>query len=189
MAQTRTETKRTEQETERAMTRQNEGRGLRRWDPGLASNPFELMDRMSQEMDRWFERFIGGGAMPRGLGLWRTPTTGRRMEAWFPRIEAGQKGDQFIVRADLPGLRKEDVDVEVTSDAITIRGERREEQQEEREGYWRSEREYGQFYRTIPVPEGAMADNANATFKDGVLEITMPCPPSEANRGRRLEIK
>jgi HSP20 family protein len=193
--QTRNDTARRSREEqgthERALSRQNEGRGMRRWDPafGGITSPFELMDRMTQEMDRWFDRLTGSSGFPRALGLSRTPLAGRRLESWIPRIEAGQKGDQFVVRADLPGLKKEDVDVEVTDEAITIRGERRDEQQEEREGYWRSEREYGQFFRTIPLPEGAIAENANASFRDGVLEITMPCAPSEANRGRRLEIK
>ena len=108
---------------------------------------------------------------------------------WFPRVEAIQKEDRFLVRADLPGLKKEDINVELTEDAITIHGERREERQDEREGYWRSEREYGEFHRTIPLPEGVISESAEATFRDGVLEITMQCAPEEANRGRRIDIR
>ena len=93
------------------------------------------------------------------------------------------------MRADLPGLKKEDVQVDVTENAITIHGERREEHQDEREGYFHSEREYGQFYRTIPLPEGVITDSAQASFKNGVLEISMQAPPAEATRGRRIEIK
>ena len=73
-------------------------------------------------------------------------------------------------------------------DAITIQGERRSEHQEEREGVYRSERSYGSFYRVVPLPEGAMTDQAKATFNNGVLEITMPAPPEQVTRGRRLEI-
>ncbi|HKE82306.1 MAG TPA: Hsp20/alpha crystallin family protein [Vicinamibacterales bacterium] len=94
-----------------------------------------------------------------------------------------------MVRADLPGLKKDDVNVELTDDAITIRGERREEKQEEREGFWRSEREYGQFHRSIPLPEGVIAESAEATFNNGVLEVSMQAAPEEANRGRKIEIK
>ena len=78
--------------------------------------------------------------------------------------------------------------VEVTEDAVTIQGERRREHEEERGGVYRSERSYGSFYRAIPLPEGAMTDQAKATFKDGVLEIRMPAPPEQVTRGRRLEI-
>jgi HSP20 family protein len=148
------------------------------------------MDRIADEMDRWFDR------MTRTAGLARPGIFSRglfgslaREGMWFPRIEAFQEGDRFVVRADLPGVKKEDLEVNLTDDAITIRGERREEHQEEREGYFRSEREYGQFYRTIPLPEGVIPESAQATFRDGVLEITMQAAPAEANKGRKLEIK
>ena len=107
---------------------------------------------------------------------------------WTPRIEAMQKGDQFVIRAELPGLKKEDVQIDLGENALTIRGERREEHQEERQGYFHSEREYGQFHRTVPLPEGVIAETAQASFRNGVLEITMQAPPAEASRGRRLEI-
>jgi HSP20 family protein len=148
------------------------------------------MDRMSEEIDRWFDRAT------RAIGSSRSGSSSHglfgshaREGLWFPRVEAFQKGDVFIVRADLPGLKKEDLEVDLTDDAVTIRGERRDEHQEQREGYWRSEREYGQFHRTIPLPEGVIAESAKATFRDGVLEISMQAAPPEANRGRRLEVK
>ena len=192
MAQMKTEKQtRDEHGNERTLARQNESRA-RRWEsgsPGFGS-PLELMDQMAQEMDRWFDRVTRNAGFPRLFGAGRSSMGAlQRSDTWMPRIEAGQKGDTFLVRADLPGLRKEDVDVEVTENAISIRGERREEHQEEREGYWRSEREYGQFHRTIPLPDGVIVDNAQATFKDGVLEVSMPCAPSQANRGRKVEIK
>jgi hypothetical protein len=88
----------------------------------------------------------------------------------------------------LPGLTKDDVNVEITDDAINISGERRNEDEERREGYYRSERSYGGFFRSIQLPEGANAEDANATFNNGVLEITMEAPQLQS-RGRRLEIK
>jgi HSP20 family protein len=100
-----------------------------------------------------------------------------------------QKGDRFTIRAELPGLKKDDVQVELTEEAVTLRGERREEHEEEREGYYHSEREYGQFHRTIPLPEGVIAETAQASFRNGVLEITMQAAPAEASRGRTLEIQ
>jgi HSP20 family protein len=162
-------------------------------------SPFELMDRMTQEIDRVFDRISRDFGFPRlswpSQSFFDSPSrrppsgTLAREGAWLPRVEAFQKGDRFIVRTELPGLRREDVQVELTDEALTIHGERREEHEEEREGLYLSEREYGQFNRTIPLPEGVIGETAQATFRDGVLEVTMQAAPSEANRGRRLEIK
>ena len=91
------------------------------------------------------------------------------------------------MRADLPGLTKDDVKVEVTGDAVIISGERKSEHEERGEGFYRSERSYGSFYRRLPLPEGASADDAQATFRDGVLEITMQAPQRQ-RRGRTLQI-
>ncbi len=161
-------------------------RSMQRWEPSGGIGPFDFIDRMSEEMDRVFDRVFRDFGMPR-RSWWRSPgaMTGRE-GTWAPRVEAFQKGDRFIVRADLPGLKKEDVQVELTEDAVTIHGERREEHEEEREGYYHSEREYGQFYRTVPLPEGVIGESAQASFKNGVLEISMQAAPSE---GRKLEIK
>ena len=107
---------------------------------------------------------------------------------WSPQIETFQRGDQFVVRADLPGLKREDVNIELTDDSLTIEGERREEREEDREGYYRSERSYGSFYRVVPLPEGAITESAKATFKNGVLEVEVQAPPREVSRKRRIEI-
>jgi HSP20 family protein len=97
-----------------------------------------------------------------------------------------QKNNELTIRADLPGLKRDEVSVEVGDNAVTIQGERKREHEEEREGYYRTERSYGSFYRVIPLPQGAISDQAKASFRDGVLEITMPAPPM--SKGRRLEI-
>ncbi|HXE79646.1 MAG TPA: Hsp20/alpha crystallin family protein [Vicinamibacterales bacterium] len=166
--------------------RPGRSRSLARRDPFLSPflgsfSPFELMRRMSDEMDRMFERFHD-----EFRGARRSLAPGGE---WTPPIEMFQKGDKLVIRTELPGIRKEDVSVEVADDMVTIQGERREEHKEEREGFYRSELSYGSFYRSIPLPEGAIAESAEATFKDGVLEITMQAPPHEVGRARRLEIK
>ena len=79
--------------------------------------------------------------------------------------------------------------VEINDNVLTIQGERKQEHEEEREGWYRNERSYGSFYRAIPLPEGTISDSAKASFKNGVLEITLQAPPQEVSRGRRLEIK
>lgn len=151
------------------------------------ASPFSLMRRMTEEMDRAFERFFddfGWGSFAGREGLSST-----RAGVWTPRIEAFQKGDQFIVRAELPGLKKDDIEVNVTDDAITIQGERRHEEERNEEGFYHSERSYGSFYRMIPLPEGVISESAKASFKDGVLEVQLQAPPHEVSRGRKVEIQ
>lgn len=138
----------------------------------------DIRNEWNDQLARFFNSW-GLGASGHRLGDW---------DMWSPQVETFQRGDQLVIRADLPGLAKEDVQVEVTDEAVILQGERRSEVEEDREGFYRSERSYGSFYRTIPLPDGAIGDNAQATFKDGVLEITMPAPPREAARGRRIEI-
>jgi HSP20 family protein len=113
---------------------------------------------------------------------------GDRLVDWAPDVETIQRGDEFVVRADLPGMKREDVKLRVTDDALTIEGERRWEHEERREAYVRSERSYGSFCRVVPLPDGAIPDSARASFKDGVLEVVIQAPPKEVSRGRRLEI-
>jgi HSP20 family protein len=124
-------------------------------------NPFALMRRFTEEMDR---AFTGAGAEP---------------DVWAPAIEVKQEGGKFLVSAELPGLKKEDVKVQVTGDALILEGERKQEKEEKREGYYRSERSYGRFYRSIPLPEGANLDKASAEFTNGVLEVAIPVPESK----------
>jgi HSP20 family protein len=157
----------------------------------MSGSPFSFMRRFSEEMDRLFEDFGFG----RG---WLAPSFRRDFfpadfgtfgqSVWSPQVEVFERENQLVVRADLPGLNKEDVKVEVTDDAITISGERKREHEEKGEGFYRSERSYGSFYRSIPLPEGVNADEADATFRNGVLEITMRAPQRQT-RGRSLEIK
>jgi HSP20 family protein len=152
--------------------------------------PFRMLERFADQMERVFDDF--------GLGhSWLTPRLSRGslatpfgpgVELWVPDVELYQRNNELVVRADLPGMKKEDILVDISDDAITIQGERRQEEESERGGVYRSERSYGSFCRVIPLPEGAITEQAKATFKDGVLEITMPAPPEQATRSRRLEI-
>ena len=148
-----------------------------------------MLDRFAEEMDRVFDDFgFGRGWLtPRlGFGWPRQLISGT--EGWLPEVEMLQRNNELVIRADLPGLTKDDVKVDVTENAVTIQGERKREHEEEKAGVYRSERSYGSFCRVIALPEGAIADQAKAIFKDGVLEVTMPAPPESVKRGRRLEI-
>ena len=156
--------------------------GLARREPfGLwSASPFSsIFQRWNDEMDRFFDDLAGGrGAMSRT----------HEQTGWMPQIEMFQRGNDLIVRADLPGMKKDDVHVDVADDVLTIQGERRNEQEEERDGWYRNERTYGSFHRSIPLPEGTIADSAKASFKDGVLEVTLQAPSREVSRGRRVNI-
>jgi HSP20 family protein len=157
-------------------------------------NPFAFMRRLAREMDHLFDD-VGvesGWHLPRflrrGRRLLRRGEEVATME-WSPRVEVAQREGQLVIRADLPGLTKDDIKVEVTDDAIIIEGERKAEKKEEREGSYFSECSYGSFYRAIPLPEGADASKANAEFHNGVLEVTIPAPSRPEPKCRQLEVK
>ena len=121
-------------------------------------SPFAMMREFSEEMEKMFQ--AGGPAM----------------ETWAPTVDVQRKDGNLVVTAELPGLKKEEVKVEMSDDALIIKGERKREYKEEKEGYHRYERNYGKFYRAIPLPEGAKPDLAKAELNDGVLKISMPAP-------------
>lgn len=150
-------------------------------------SPFSLMRRFSEEMDRLFGEIGFGGGLASGFGREFGRLADLEGSMWLPQVEAFERSGKLIVRADLPGLTKDDIDVDVTDDAIKIRGERRQEKEENEEGYYRSERSYGTFYREIPLPGGVNPEDANATFSNGVLEITMSAPARQTS-SRRIEI-
>jgi HSP20 family protein len=150
----------------------------------LAATPINVVRKFSEEMDRLFEDFGGRG--------WLTPMLDKAQlpqGPWSPQVEIFEQGNDLVLRVDLPGLTKDDVNVEIANGGITIEGERHNEHEEKGEGYFRSERSYGKFYRRIPMPEGVKAENANANFSNGVLEITLPAVKQEERKSRRLEIR
>ena len=131
----------------------------------FSMNPFALMRQLTDEMDRF------AGQLPR---------TGGDGTLWTPAIEVKQKEGKLMVTAELPGLKKENVNVHIDDNLLVVEGERKEEKEEKREGYYRSERSYGKFYRSIALPDGAKSDQATAQFNDGVLEISVPIPEMKA---------
>jgi len=172
--------------TRRNLARRHET-GLEGAYPGFG--PFSLMRRLTDDIDRIFENFgMGRSFFP--SDLWQGGDLGREssMAAWTPRIEMGEKDGKIRISADLPGVKKEDLDVHIDEDAVTIAGERRQEHTIDERGYYQSERSYGSFYRSIPLPEGTETESAAAEFKDGVLRIEIPAPQTKSH-GRKLEIK
>jgi HSP20 family protein len=143
----------------------------------LAESPFELVRRMSDDFDRLFgiagfldDDFIEPIA---------------DAQAWAPQIDVFERDGDLVVRADLPGMKKDDVKVEVRDDRLVIEGERRQQAERREGGYYRTERSYGEFRRVIPLPEGIESDAATASFDDGVLEVRMK---QNKREGKRIEI-
>jgi HSP20 family protein len=149
-------------------------------------SPFALLQRMlTDDIANIFDQQGSrAGSQMTGTGA----STASDMVTWSPKVDVMQRGNELVVRADLPGVKPEDVCVEVTDDAIVMSGQRKEEHVEEGGNVYRVERTYGAFFREVPLPEGAIVDQAKASFKDGVLEVTVPAPSDQAARGRRLEI-
>lgn len=158
--------------------------GMRRWSPmglsnrDLVTTPFEMMRRFTDQMDRMFTSMMPGGS------------TGERggMTMWTPRTEMFERGDKMVVRVELPGTDKQDVRVSVMGDALVIEGDRRQNEEQTRRGFYRSEWMYGHFHREIPLPETVEAKDVHAKFKDGVLEIEMPQPRQQGNVRQDVQI-
>lgn len=131
-------------------------------------NPFALMKQFTEDMDRMFSQ--------------TPPMTGEALAVWSPVIEVKEKEGKLVVTADLPGLKPEDLKVSIEGDTLVVEGERKLEKQEKREGYYHSERSYGKFYRSIPLPEGTKTDQIAAQFTNGVLELTAPIPEAKTKR-------
>jgi HSP20 family protein len=151
-----------------------------------SAGPLALMRRIGDEMDDLLERFgLPRNLFPDLMGQ-RGGTAQGTAPIWSPRIDVTERNGRLVIQADLPGVRREDVDVQIQRDAVIIQGERKEQSERRDDGYVLSERFYGSFYRAIPLPEGADVSQANATFRDGVLEIEVPLP---RDRSRRLELR
>ena len=151
-------------------------------------NPFGMMRRFTTEMERLFEDF-GDFSFPGNFNRSLLPfTTEFEHFDWMPQIEVLKINGDLMVKADLPGLTKDNVKVELSEEVLTISGERKEQKEEKEKDFYRSERNYGRFCRQIPLPEGAKTDKANATFTNGVLEVKIPVAKLEST-ARKLEIK
>ena len=137
----------------------------------LLPTPWALMRRLSEELEQLVDS-----------------ATATRADVSAPAMEVIERPDAIVVRADLPGLAADDIEVTVQDNVLTISGERRQERQEENEGVVRSEVTYGSFARSIVLPDNVDPENVNATFRDGVLEVSVPVA-RERDRGKRIEVQ
>ena len=133
------------------------------------------MDRIHDEIDRMFHEFNVGRFWPRS-------------DLRIPSCDVYEKNGSLLVEAELPGIQRKDVKVHYTDNTITIRGESKQEKQEKKDGYYRSERQYGSFFRSIPLPTPVDFSKATAAFKDGILKVTLPKAEKPAQAERTIPI-
>ena len=150
-----------------------------------ARDPFALFREMTLELDRMFEE----GAWP--TFRWPFLRTSPVFEntGFTPAIDIFEKDSRLFTKIDLPGMKKEDVKVEVTDGYLTISGVRKNEVEEKKEDFYRCERGYGSFYRAVPLPEGVRLEDVRATFADGVLEVSVLLPAKPKLEKRTVEIQ
>ncbi len=141
---------------------------IERWRPIWALGPRRPF-RELEEMERLFDHILGRTFFP--VASRQLDEEGRR---WTPPIELLEKEDKFIAKADLPGMKKEEIDVSVVEGILMIKGQRKAEHEVKEEEYYCSERRYGSFFRLITLPAAVDSEHINATYENGVLEVTLP---------------
>ena len=142
-----------------------------RWEPLRELN--SLQSEMNRLFNTAFDQPSAGG-------------NGGNLRRWMPAMDLVETDDHFVLRADLPGMDEDDVKIELEDSTLTISGERKAEHEEKSEGYYRVERAFGTFARTLTLPQGVDADAVTANFERGVLEVRIPKP--EERKPRRIEI-
>ena len=140
-------------------------------------NPFLLMQR---EMNRLFDTFSGT------WGLGSSPTLD---SSFSPRMDMTEDSKAFTVTAEMPGMSEKDIDLAISGDTLTIRGEKKEEKENKGRNYYYSERSYGTFSRTIPLPVQVDVDRVTANFKKGVLTVTLPKTAGLADITKKISVK
>jgi HSP20 family protein len=149
---------------------------LVRWEP------MRELNTLQSEMNRLFNSFFDEGENGGENGKGRSQARRR----WAPAVDLFEREDSLVLKADLPGLGEDDVRIELRDNVLTISGERRADFEDKQNGYYRVERSFGSFSRSLTLPEGVDADRIQASFDKGVLEVTIPKP--EEREPRRIEI-
>lgn len=153
--------------------KEKETREIAPWRGGRFMSVFD-------EMDRMFDRLMGRGFMlPRVK--W-----GEGFELAYPDVDIYEEDNKVVLKAEIPGVKKDELTIDVSEDAITISGEKKKEEKVEKKDYFRLERSFGSFSRSFSLPSGVDADKAKASFKDGVLQITLP--KKEGAKKKKIEV-
>jgi len=142
--------------------------------------PFPELSRIEREAERMFGDFFR-------RPFWGVSWPERFREIGFrePAIEVYEEKDDVVVKAEIPGMKKENLEINISGTLLTIKGEKKQEEEVKKKGYYYSERSYGSFMRTIDLPKEVQTDKAYANFKDGVLEVRLP----KTEEAKRKEVK
>jgi HSP20 family protein len=147
-----------------------------------ATDPLVMLRQVTAEIDRMFDQDSRWGAFATRKVAKNT--------TWSPEIDVFEKDNRLVTKIDLPGMKKEDIKVEVVDGQLTIAGERKTEAEEKKDNFYRCEREHGSFYRAVPLPDGVSLADVKATFADGVLEVSLPLPaPAAAPEAKTIAIE
>lgn len=159
--------------------KKTEKREVESYRPSAWMAPFERMEDMFDDIFR------------RPFGFTRLPSMTRLMAGMepAPSVDIFEEGDTIVIKTELPGMAKEDVEVNLTDDTITLSGEKRKEEKIERKDYHRLERSYGAFKRSFPLPADVQTDKAKAVFKNGVLEIRIPKTEGSKKKEKKIKIE
>ncbi len=147
---------------------------MQRWRP--RSRPFNELEELEHRM----EDFFGRSMMP---GFRRVPQV---EEDWMPALDVYEKDDRFIVKAELPGMKMDDIDISVADGNLVIKGEKKTEEEVQDDDYYRCERTYGNFFRSIALPSNIDADKIEANYEDGILEIS--AAKSEESKPKKIQV-
>ena len=138
---------------------------LIRWRPGREGGPFGELTGIQDEINRLFDATLGRRPFER-MGLFEGE--------WAPAVDILEDENKVVVKAELPGMTEKDIDVSILGDTLTIKGEKKKEEEKNDKQYHRLERIYGAFHRTVTLPSTVVSDKTKASFKNGILEIEMP---------------
>lgn len=139
--------------------------------------PFRELSSLQTEMNRLFNTAFGD--VPSG-------GTGGAARRWMPAMDLLETDEDFVLRADLPGMTESDVNIELEDNVLTVSGERKAEREDKREGFYRMERAFGSFSRSLTLPKGVDPEAVSASFDQGVLEVRIPKP--EQRKPRKISI-
>jgi HSP20 family protein len=145
---------------------------LVRWDPARE------LDSLQSDVNRLFDGFFGRRDLSSG---------GQSQRRWVPAMDLVETDDYLVLRADLPGVGRDDIQIEAKDGVLTVAGERRAEHEDKQEGYHRVERSFGRFSRSLELPRGVSPDGVQASFDRGVLEVRIPKP--EERKPTRIEVQ
>jgi HSP20 family protein len=150
---------------------------LRTWKPFRELAPFREFERARQQVDRFWDSLLEGGLRRRS----------EEEVEWLPSLDVAETKNELVVKAEAPGMDPKDIDISLSDGVLTIKGEKRQEKEEKEADYQLVERSYGSFTRSVQIPREVQSDKISASYKNGILKITLP--KSEEAKKKEIKIK